>query len=79
MINGGTIIIYDDSPKTIANEAINILKNKNYRRKLGKEAKKSIIHICSQSPGGRGDRVYRHIIIWQWRGWHSLFKVRYCF
>lgn len=42
MINGGTIIIYDDSPKTIANEAINILKNKNYRRKLGKEAKKSM-------------------------------------
>ena len=39
---GGTVIIYDDNPKTIANEAIKILKNYKYRFKLGKEARKSM-------------------------------------
>ena len=39
---GGTIIIYDDEPKTIANEAIKILNNNIYRKKLGKEARKSM-------------------------------------
>ena len=42
MVNGGTIIIYDDSPKSIAKEAILILKNRDYRKKLGKEAKESM-------------------------------------
>ena len=39
---GGTIIIYDDKPKTIANEAIKILNNYNYRKRLGKEARQSM-------------------------------------
>ena len=39
---GGTIIIYDDSPETLANNAIKILKNIRYRKKLGKEARKSM-------------------------------------
>ena len=39
---GGTIIIYDDKPESLAYEAIKILKNKGYRKKLGKEARKSI-------------------------------------
>ena len=39
---GGTIIIYDDRPESLANEAIKILKNKRYRKKLGKEARKSM-------------------------------------
>ena len=39
---GGTIIIYDDQPKTIAKEAIKILQNYRYRKKLGKEARKSM-------------------------------------
>ena len=39
---GGTIIIYDDEPKTIATEAIKILNNKTYRNILGKEARKSM-------------------------------------
>jgi glycosyltransferase involved in cell wall biosynthesis len=39
---GGTIIIYDDKPESFANEAIKILKNKSYRKKLGKEARKSM-------------------------------------
>jgi len=39
---GGTIIIYDDKPETLAKEAIKILKNKRYRKKLGKEARKSM-------------------------------------
>lgn len=40
--NGGTIIIYDDSPESIARESIKILKNNNYKGKLGKEAKISM-------------------------------------
>ena len=39
---GGTIIIYDDEPITIANEAIKILKDKSLRKKLGREARESM-------------------------------------
>ena len=39
---GGTIIIYDDNPKIIAEEAIKLLKNDEYRKKLGKEARESM-------------------------------------
>ena len=39
---GGTVIIYDDKPQTIANEAIKILKNDDYRKKLGNEARESM-------------------------------------
>ena len=42
MAKKGTVILYDDSPKSIAKEAIKILKNENYRRKLGKEARNSM-------------------------------------
>ena len=38
----GTVIIYDDEPETIAKEAIKILKNDKYRKKLGEEARKSM-------------------------------------
>jgi glycosyltransferase involved in cell wall biosynthesis len=39
---GGTVIIYDDSPISIAKIAIKILKNKRYRKKLGKEARNNM-------------------------------------
>ena len=39
---GGTVIIYDDDPNTIAKEAIKILKDDNYRKRLGEEARKSM-------------------------------------
>ena len=39
---GGTVIIYDDSPLSIAKMAIKILKDKDYRQKLGKEARENI-------------------------------------
>lgn len=42
VIKGGTIIIYDDNPYSIAKEAINILKNDTFRKKLGNEARESI-------------------------------------
>ena len=41
-IKGGTIIIYDDEPYSIAKEAIKILNSKKYRIKLGNEARESI-------------------------------------
>ena len=40
--NGGTIIIYDDSPENIAKECIKILINYEYRKLLGNEARKSM-------------------------------------
>ena len=39
---GGTVIVYDDSPLSIAEIAIKILKDKSYRQKLGKEARENI-------------------------------------
>ena len=42
IVKGGTIIIYDDEPYSIAREAIKIINNKEYRIKLGKEARESI-------------------------------------
>ena len=47
-MKGGTIIIYDDKPETISKEAIKILKHKNYRNKLGKEARKSMQKIKNE-------------------------------
>ena len=43
LAKGGTVIIYDDNPDTIAKEAIKILKDDSYRKKLGKEARESMI------------------------------------
>ena len=42
LAKGGTIMIYDDSPDTIAKERVNILKNETYRKQLGKEARESM-------------------------------------
>jgi glycosyltransferase involved in cell wall biosynthesis len=44
-VKGGTIIIYDDEPYSIAKEAIKIINNKEYRIKLGKEARESIKNL----------------------------------
>ena len=38
---GGTEIIYDDSPESLSQIMIRILKNNKYKRKLGKKARKS--------------------------------------
>ena len=45
LAKGGTVIIYDDNPETIAKEAIKILKDDKYRKELGKEARKSMENI----------------------------------
>ena len=42
LAQGGTVIIYDDNSISIAKEAIKILKDENYRKKLGREARKSM-------------------------------------
>jgi len=39
---GGTIIIYDDTPESIAKESIKILKNNEYMKIMGIEARKSM-------------------------------------
>jgi glycosyltransferase involved in cell wall biosynthesis len=49
MSKGGTIILYDDSPEHISKEAIKILRNYKYRKKLGKEARESMIKFKNES------------------------------
>ena len=39
---GGTVIIYDDTSESLAKEAITILKNKAYKRRLSLEARNSM-------------------------------------
>jgi glycosyltransferase involved in cell wall biosynthesis len=39
---GGTIIIYDDTSESLAKESIKILKNHEYKKKLGRESRKSM-------------------------------------
>ena len=46
----GTVMIYDDSPESLAKEGIKILKNENYRKKLGKQARKSMKKINNDFP-----------------------------
>ena len=41
-IKEGVIIVYDEKPETIANYAIKILNNNEYRKKIGKRARKSM-------------------------------------
>lgn len=45
--NGGTIIIYNDNPETIAKMSLKILRNNIYRKKLGKEARSSMKRISN--------------------------------
>jgi len=40
--NGGTVIIYDDSPLSLASVTIKILKDKRYRKNLGRDARHSM-------------------------------------
>ena len=48
IINGGTIIIYDDKPETIAKESIKILTNEKYRKQLGNNARNSMIQFKNE-------------------------------
>lgn len=48
LAKGGTIIIYNDSPKSLAKVAIEILKNKQYRKKLGNEARQSMLKFTNE-------------------------------
>ena len=43
LANKGTVIIYDDNPETIAKETIKILNDYNYRKRLGREARQSMM------------------------------------
>ena len=48
LAKGGTVIIYDDNPKTIAKESIKILKDYRFRKRLGKEARKSMKEVTNK-------------------------------
>ena len=68
---GGTINIFDDKPESIAKEAIKILKDGKYRKKLGKEARESMREFKNESTAKRwiniilsiynGDKYYNKI------------------
>ena len=45
---GGTIIIYDDSPESIAKESLKIMNDENYAKFLGKEARISMQKLNNQ-------------------------------
>ena len=45
---GGNIIIYDDSPESIAKESLKILYDEKYRKNLGKSAKQSMKKFNNQ-------------------------------
>ncbi len=45
---GGTIIIYDDLPESLAKESIKIISNREYKRKLGKEARNSMRQFSNE-------------------------------
>ena len=45
---GGTIIIYDDSPESIAKESLKIMNDENYKKFLGKEARISMQKFNNQ-------------------------------
>ena len=40
--DNGTVIIYDDSPESLAKESIKILKNEEFMNKLGREGRRSM-------------------------------------
>jgi glycosyltransferase involved in cell wall biosynthesis len=40
--NKGTVIIYDDSPESLAKESIKILRNEEYKNRLGREGRRSM-------------------------------------
>ena len=48
LAKGGTVIIYDDNPETIAKEAIKILNNYKYRIKLGQDSRLSMKRHTNQ-------------------------------
>lgn len=45
---GGTKIIYDDTPESLSKNILKILKNSKFRRKLGKEARKSMLKFNNE-------------------------------
>ena len=45
LAKNGTVIIYDNNPNSLAKEAIKILNDEKYRKKLGIEARESMKEI----------------------------------
>ena len=60
---GGVSIIYDDKPESIAKEAIKILKNETYRKKLGKKARESMKAFDNEATVKRWERLILSIYL----------------
>ena len=57
---GGVINIDNDDPRFIAKEAIKILKNNEYRKKLGKQARESMSKFKNEIITKRINRIIRY-------------------
>ena len=69
---GGTIIIYDDLPESLAKESITIIKNKRYRKKMGKEARYNMKHFNNKLL----IRKWIKLILSVYNGEYLYFKLR---
>ena len=57
----GNVIIYDDNPETIAKEAIKILKDDKYRKKLGKQARESMKKIRNDLIAEKWEKLFINV------------------
>ena len=69
---GGTIIIYDDLPESLAKESIKIIQNKKYRKIIGKEARNSMKQFNNELL----IRNWTKLILSAYNGEYFYFKLR---
>lgn len=61
LAKGGTVIIYDDNPDTMAKEAIKIMRNYEYRKKLGNEARESMKKLKNNLIGKKWAKLLKSV------------------
>lgn len=72
MAKGGTVMIYDDSPESIAKAAIKILNNFKYRKKLGEKARESMKKYKNK----KTIKSWINLILAVYKGNESYYKFR---
>jgi len=72
MAKGGTVMIYDDNPESIAKASIKILNNFKYRKKLGEKARESMKKY-------KNEKIIKNwikLLLAVYRGNESYYKLR---
>lgn len=72
MAKGGTIMIYDDNPESIAKVSIKILNNYKYRKKLGEQARESMKKYKNE----KTIKNWIKLILAVYKGNESYYKLR---